>query len=87
MKNSFLLIFVFAFLTIVNAQTKKTRIAVGTFSHETCTFCPNPTGVEEWEFYGQPISKQDKKSNSSYNIHSMDGLFYPSCNDYPHKKH
>jgi len=31
------------------------RIAIATFSHETCTFCPNPTGVEEWEFYGPPV--------------------------------
>ncbi len=31
------------------------RIAVATFSHETCTFCPSPTGIAEWEFYGPPI--------------------------------
>ena len=30
------------------------RIGVATFSHETCTFCPRPTGVAEWEFYGPP---------------------------------
>jgi len=30
------------------------RIGVATFSHETCTFCPEPTGVAEWEFYGPP---------------------------------
>jgi hypothetical protein len=28
------------------------RVGVATFSHETCTFCPNPTGIAEWEFYG-----------------------------------
>jgi microcystin degradation protein MlrC len=27
---------------------------VANFSHETCTFCPRPTGIEEWEFYGPP---------------------------------
>jgi hypothetical protein len=31
------------------------RIGVATFSHETCTFCPNPTGIEEWEYYGPPM--------------------------------
>ncbi len=25
-------------------ETKAVRIAVATFSHETCTFCPEPTG-------------------------------------------
>jgi len=30
------------------------RIGVATFSHETCTFCPDPTGIAEWEFYGPP---------------------------------
>ena len=33
---------------------RKIRLAVATFSHETCTFCPDPTGVAEWEFYGPP---------------------------------
>ena len=33
---------------------KTIRIGVATFSHETCTFCPEPTGVAEWEFYGPP---------------------------------
>jgi microcystin degradation protein MlrC len=31
------------------------RIAVATFSHETCTFCPTPTGIAEWEYYGPPM--------------------------------
>ena len=30
------------------------RIGVAVFSHETCTFCPRPTGIAEWEFYGPP---------------------------------
>jgi microcystin degradation protein MlrC len=34
---------------------RKIRIAMATFSHETCTFCPEPTGVAEWEFYGPPV--------------------------------
>jgi microcystin degradation protein MlrC len=36
------------------AAPKPIRIAVATFSHETCTFCPDPTGIAEWEFYGPP---------------------------------
>ena len=35
-------------------QVKPVKIGVATFSHETCTFCPRPTGVAEWEFYGPP---------------------------------
>lgn len=35
------------------------RIAVATFSHETCTFCPQPTGIAEWEFYGPPMRGGD----------------------------
>jgi len=30
------------------------RIAVATFSHETCTFCPQPTTIEDWEYWGPP---------------------------------
>jgi microcystin degradation protein MlrC len=36
------------------APAKKIRVGVATFAHETCTFCPEPTGVAEWEFYGPP---------------------------------
>jgi microcystin degradation protein MlrC len=35
-------------------QDQAIRIGVANFSHETCTFCPRPTGIEEWEFYGPP---------------------------------
>jgi microcystin degradation protein MlrC len=30
------------------------RIAVAQFSHETCTFCPDSTTIEDWEYYGPP---------------------------------
>ena len=33
----------------VQEPEKKIRIAVAGFSHETCTFCPNPTTVESYE--------------------------------------
>ena len=35
-------------------EAKSIKIGVANFSHETCTFCPRPTGIEEWEFYGPP---------------------------------
>lgn len=33
----------------------KIRIGVVGFAHETCTFCPNSTGIAEWEHYGPPL--------------------------------
>lgn len=47
-------------------NAKAVRIAVATFSHETCTFCPEPTGVKEWEFYGPPVRGKDVLENGSY---------------------
>jgi len=50
------------------AQSKsemKIRIAVATFSHETCTFCPKPTTIEDWEFYGPP-TREILRSNRGY---------------------
>jgi len=41
------------------------RIAVATFSHETCTFCPGSTSVEDWEFYGPP-TKDILNENTGY---------------------
>ena len=32
------------------------RIGVANYSHETCTFCPRSTGIEEWEYYGPPVT-------------------------------
>jgi microcystin degradation protein MlrC len=34
------------------------RIAVASFSHETCTFCPKPTTVEDFEFGGVPKGQE-----------------------------
>lgn len=42
------------------------RIGVATFSHETCTFCPNPTGIEEWEYYGPPMRGEEVLRAGSY---------------------
>ncbi len=42
------------------------RVAVATFSHETCTFCPEPTGIAEWEFYGPPMKGEEVLRAGSY---------------------
>jgi len=42
------------------------RIAVATFSHETCTFCPQPTGVAEWEYYGPPMRGEEVLGQGEY---------------------
>lgn len=46
--------------------SKKIRLAVATFSHETCTFCPDRTGVAEWEFYGPPVKGDDVLEDGGY---------------------
>lgn len=42
------------------------RIGVATFSHETCTFCPDPTGIAEWEYYGPPVRGEEVLESGSY---------------------
>lgn len=53
------------------------RIGVATFSHETCTFCPNPTGIAEWEYSGPPIRGEDVLNVGSY----IEG-FVARCSEY-----
>ncbi len=48
------------------AMSKRIRLAVATFSHETCTFCPDPTGIKEWEFYGPPERGEAVLRNGAY---------------------
>ena len=48
------------------APPRPVTIAVATFSHETCTFCPNPTGIAEWEFYGPPVRGQALLDEGGY---------------------
>lgn len=45
---------VFLVMGLAAPQRAPLRIAVATFSHETCTFCPEPTTLADWEFYGPP---------------------------------
>ncbi len=42
------------------------RIAIATFSHETCTFCPQPTGIAEWEYYGAPMRGDEVLREGGY---------------------
>ena len=46
--------------------SKVVRIGVATFSHETCTFCPRPTGIAEWEFYGPPLQGEAVLESGPY---------------------
>jgi microcystin degradation protein MlrC len=52
------------------------RIAVARFSHETCTFCPKPTTIEDWEYFG-PSSRDLLGSNEGYI-----GGFKTMCEEY-----
>ena len=46
-------------LSCAPPQEKPLRIGIAGFSHETCTFCPRPTGIEEWEYYGPPVRGEE----------------------------
>ncbi len=61
-----ILIFITAFgCNSTSSEGGNIRIAVARFSHETCTFCPSPTTVEDWEFYGPP-TRDILNSNRGY---------------------
>ncbi len=65
------LLIVFCLLVCVTcsrqpADRPAIRIAVATFSHETCTFCPDPTGIAEWEYYGPPMVGEEVLEESGY---------------------
>jgi microcystin degradation protein MlrC len=53
-------------LAVAGCGQDTVRIGVATFSHETCTFCPVPTGVAEWEYYGPPIRGDSVLERGSY---------------------
>lgn len=48
------------------AKPANIRIGIATFSHETCTFCPDPTGIAEWEFYGPPLRGGEVLKSDEY---------------------
>jgi len=61
-----ILLIVFAFGgKEVPVKGKNIRIAVARFSHETCTFCPKLTTIEDWEYYGPP-TRELFTSNRGY---------------------
>ncbi len=78
--KTFLVLLLVTILTGCNSvdQSKdKIRIAVASFSHETCTFCPNPTGIAEWEYYGPPQRGSEVLTSGEY----IRG-FVSRCNEY-----
>ena len=59
-----------------STKEKEIKIAVATFSHETCTFCPDSTTIEDWEYYGPP-TRDILRSNRGYI-----GGFKTMCEEY-----
>ena len=53
-------------LTLAGCGRDTVRIGVATFSHETCTFCPVPTGIAEWEYYGPPVGGDSVLERGAY---------------------
>lgn len=76
-RTIFVLLFVLAFACQeISEKEEPLRIAVARFSHETCTFCPKPTTIEDWEFNGPPT--RDLLQTSSGYI----GGFKAMCEEY-----
>jgi microcystin degradation protein MlrC len=71
-----ILFFAMAFGCQGVSEEKPLRIAVARFSHETCTFCPKPTTIEDWEYYGPP-TRDIVSTNSGYI-----GGFKAMCEEY-----
>lgn len=65
---TFILIILSTFLLscVSDQKTEKFKIGVARFSHETCTFCPTPTGIDEFEYYGTPLKGEDVLQAGNY---------------------
>ncbi len=61
-----LLIFAVTLYSCENENHKDFKIGVATFSHETCTFCPTPTGIDEFEYYGAPLQGEEVLQAGNY---------------------
>ncbi|HUS86021.1 MAG TPA: M81 family metallopeptidase [Bacteroidales bacterium] len=61
-----LLLFVILLSCGDSNQIQNYRIGIATFSHETCTFCPNPTGIAEFEYWGPPLKGDDVLQADEY---------------------
>ncbi len=73
MKKIVQLLSIIVSLTIISScndgetdSKSKFRIGVATFSHETCTFCPQPTGIAEFEYYGAPLEGDEVLASGNY---------------------
>jgi len=68
------------FTIVINSSVlkkgKQIKIAVARFFHETCTFCPKPTTIEDWEYFGPP-TRAILNSNRGYI-----GGFKTICEEY-----
>lgn len=51
---------------IKQADSDTFKIGAAVFSHETCTFCPQETGIEEFEYYGPPLTGNEILSEGAY---------------------
>lgn len=62
-----LLLLLFACSTPDGAREAPYRVAVATFSHETCTFCPGgDVTVEDWERVSPPLGGADLLDSGGY---------------------
>ncbi len=68
LKKTFILIFFSTILLscVSDQKSKNFKIGVATFSHETCTFCPTPTGIDEFEYYGAPLKGDEVLQAGNY---------------------
>lgn len=70
---SVLVLMAAAWQAACSSGEREYRIAVATFSHETCTFCPDSTGIDAWEYYGPPVTGDTVLGMGSYIAGFVDG--------------
>ena len=63
---SFILLFLLSSCGGRNDNDNSFRIGVAEFSHETCTFCPLPTGIADFEYYGAPLIGDEVLASGEY---------------------
>jgi microcystin degradation protein MlrC len=73
MKNRLLIPLIILLITILSScsgttdkKSSEFKIGIASFSHETCTFCPVPTGIAEFEYYGAPLVGDQVLSEGEY---------------------
>lgn len=60
------LLIILAVILISCEDEKDFKIGIASFSHETCTFCPSPTGIDEFEYYGPPLQGDEVLKAGNY---------------------